>query len=759
MPEQENENPKRRAEWLRRQIEHHNRLYYEEAKPEISDPEFDALFRELRDLEQNYPELATADSPTQRVAGRPSQGFSQVRHALPMLSLDNLFAKEGLAGLRKFVASVTRALPCESLEWLVEPKIDGVAISLRYEDGVLVTGATRGDGETGDDITQNLRTVRAIPLRLRGSAIPSILEVRGEVYMTSAGFARLRSELRSAGVEPFANPRNAAAGSLKLLDSRVVARRPLHFVAFGLGEVSGEHNFPSTQNSILDLLETLGHRTHQWTRICHSAEEILAAIEELDQIRAGFGYETDGAVIKLNDVALRERVGDSARAPKWARAWKYAAEQAATRLRNITVQVGRTGVLTPVAELEPILLRGSTISRATLHNEDEIRRKDIRIGDLVIIEKAGEVIPAVVKVVLEERPPGTKPFDFSGHIAGRCPVCGGPVKRSPQFSVWVCENPQCPAQKTRRLEYFGKRGALELDALGGIVADKLVERGLVREPLDVFQLTVEQLSALNLGTESEPRVFGEKNARKLLEAIERARGLPLARWLHALAIPEIGEETAHDLARFHKSLDDVANSELLRGLITLDGVRREIAESNPRAQKNRHKDEPARRALTGKHQRLIEQAEEIGGRLIAAGFAEKAKRKDSRNLDAIAKVGPVAARAALDWFSTPRGREILDRLRALGIRPRGGLPWSAGDTFAGKTFVLTGSLETMTRAEAQELIRSRGANVSGSVSRNTHYVVAGPGAGSKLTEAKQLGVTVLSEHELLSLLDHEPSKD
>ena len=377
----------------------------------------------------------------------------------------------------------------------------------------------------------------------------------------------------------------------------------------------------------------------------------------------------------------------------------------------------------------------------------------------MIIEKAGEVIPAVVKVVLEERPPGTKPFDFSGHIAGRCPVCGGPVKRSPQFSVWVCENPQCPAQKTRRLEYFGKRGALELDALGGIVADKLVERGLVREPLDVFQLTVEQLSALNLGTESEPRVFGEKNARKLLEAIERARGLPLARWLHALAIPEIGEETAHDLARFHKSLDDVANSELLRDVITLDGLRREIAESNPRAQKNRHKDEPARRALTGKHQRLIEQAEEIGGRLIAAGFAEKAKRKDSRNLDAIAKVGPVAARAALDWFSTPRGREILDRLRALGIRPRGGVPSSAGDTFAGKTFVLTGSLETMTRAEAQELIRSRGANVSGSVSRNTHYVVAGPGAGSKLTEAKQLGVTVLSEHELLSLLDHEPSKD
>ncbi len=759
MPEQENESPHRRAEWLRRQIEHHNQLYYEEAKPEISDQEFDTLFRELRDLELTRPELATADSPTQRVAGRPSQGFSQVRHAVPMLSLDNLFAKEGLEGLRKFVASAARALPGESLEWLVEPKVDGVAISLRYEDGVLVTGATRGDGETGDDITQNLRTVRAIPLRLRGTTIPSVLEVRGEVYMTSSGFARLRAELRSAGVEPFANPRNAAAGSLKLLDSRLVARRPLDFVAFGLGQISGEPNLPSTQKGILDLLKSLGHRTHQWTRICRSAEEILAAIEELDQIRSGFGYETDGAVIKLNDVALRERVGDSARAPKWARAWKYAAEQAATRLRKITVQVGRTGVLTPVAELDPVLLRGSTISRATLHNEDEIRRKDIRIGDLVIIEKAGEVIPAVVRVLLDERPSGTKPFDFSAHIEGRCPVCGGPIKRNPQFSAWVCENPQCPAQKTRRLEYFGKRGALELDALGGIVADKLVERHLVREPLDVFQLTVDQLSALNLGTESEPRMFGEKNARKLLQAIERARGLPLARWLHALAIPEIGEETAHDLARCHRSLDDLANSELLRDVVTLDGLRREIAESNPRSQKNRNKDEPARRTLTEKQQRLIEQAEEIGGRLIAAGFADKTKRKDARNLDAVAKVGPVAAKAALDWFSTPQGREILDRLRALGIRPRGGVSSSAEDTLAGKTFVLTGSLETMTRAEAQELIRSRGANVSGSVSRNTHYVVAGPGAGSKLAEAKQLGVTVLSEQEFLGLIDHKQSKN
>jgi DNA ligase (NAD+) len=758
MPEQETEEPSRRAEWLRSQIERHNRLYYEDARPEISDQAYDLLFRELSDLEERYPDLATADSPTRRVGGKPSKGFAQVRHALPMLSLDNLFAKEGLEGLRKFVASVARALPGESLEWLVEPKIDGVAIGLRYERGVLVIGATRGDGETGDDITQNLKTVRAIPLRLRGEAIPSVLEVRGEVHMTSSGFARLRDELISAGQAPFANPRNAAAGSLKMLDSRLVAKRPLEFVAFGLGELSEEYEVPPTQKGVLDWLKSLGLRTHQWTKICHSAEEIFAAINELDAIRHEFGFETDGAVIKLNKIALRDRVGDNARAPKWARAWKYTAEQATTRLRNITVQVGRTGVLTPVAELEPVFLRGSTIGRATLHNEDEIRRKDIRIGDTVVIEKAGEVIPAVVSVILEKRPAGTKPFDFGAHIGGRCPVCGGPIKRDPKFSVWVCENPQCPAQKTRRLEYFGKRGALELDALGGIVADKLVERGLVNEPLGVFELTLEQLAPLNLGTDSEPRVFGEKNARKLLEAIERARNLPLARWLHALAIPEIGEETAHDLARFHKSLDDVAASRHLQDVVALDRLREEIAETNPRAKMNREKTESEREKLAARHQRALEEAGEIGRRLIAAGFAERAKKKDARDSDAVVKIGPVAARAALNWFSSDRGRETLSKLRALGIRPRGGSPSAVEDALAGRTFVLTGSLEKMTRPQAQELIRSRGGNVSGSVSRKTDYVVAGPGAGSKLADARELGVKVLSEEEFLALLDEKHPK-
>lgn len=757
MAEPQIETAGQRAEWLRKEIERHNALYYDQARPEISDQQFDALFRELRDLEQMHPEIATEDSPTQRVGGKPSQGFAQVRHPMPMLSLDNLFAKEGLDGLRKFVSSVAKALPGESLDWLVEPKVDGVAISLRYEQGLFVTGATRGDGEIGDDISRNLKTIRAIPLRLKGPG-PSILEVRGEVFMTLSTFARLCEEMRVAGQEPFANPRNAAAGSLKLLDPQLVARRPLEFVAYGLGVVSDGQDVPPTQQEVLDWLRTAGLRTHEWTRVCGSAEEILNAINELDVIRDRFGFETDGAVIKLNNRALRERVGESARAPKWARAWKYPAEQATTRLRAITVQVGRTGVLTPVAELEPVVLRGSTISRATLHNEDEIRRKDIRIGDTVVIEKAGEVIPAVVTVLLEARPPDSKPFDFFTHINGRCPACGLPVTRDPQFAVWVCENPQCPAQKTRRLEYFGRRGSLELDALGGIVADKLVERGLVNEPLDIFDLQLADLSSLNLGTAAEPRVFGEKNARKLLEAIERARRLPLARWLNALAIPEVGEETAHDLARFHQSLAEVADSQLLADVIALDRLRKEMVSANPRAKSNRSKSQPEREDLVQRYQRLVPEADRIGRRLIDVGFAERAKRKDARDSDAVTKIGPVVARAALEWFSSERGRKVLERLRTLGIQPRGAIPTSVQNAFAGKTFVLTGSLERMPRSEAQEIIRSRGGNVSGSVSRKTDFVVAGPGAGSKLTEATALGIQILSEDDFLKLLGEKRSQ-
>jgi DNA ligase (NAD+) len=750
---------------LRRAIEDHDRRYYVDARPTVSDAEYDALFRELRELEAAHPDLITPDSPTQRVGGKATAGFKQVRHGVPMLSLDNLFAEKRskakdaeeleqmrateLERLQKWIGSVEKLLPGETLEWLVEPKVDGVAVSLRYENGKFVQGATRGDGEVGDDITVNLKTIRAIPLKLEG--VPEVIEIRGEVYMDTAGFRKVCDEMVAAGEEPFANARNATAGSLKQLDPGAVSKRPLHIALYGLGEISDDE--PPTQAALLEWLSTLGFPTPRFQRVCRTAPEVFAAIEELDKVRDSFGFETDGAVVKLNQVALREQAGYTSRFPKWAKAWKYEPEQAETRLRDITIQVGRTGALTPVAELEPVFLRGSTISRATLHNEDEIRRKDIRIGDAVIIEKAGEVIPAVIRVVMEKRPENAEPFDFLKHIGGKCPACGQPPRRDPEFAVWICENPSCPAQKTRRIEYFAKRGALDLEGLGGIVADALVERGLAQDPLDVFGLQLPQLAALNLGTDDEPRMFGEKNATKMLAAIERARTLPLARWIHALAIPEIGEETAHDLATHHETLDAVANSPLLRDVVTIDRLRREIEASSPRSKANKDKTEMEKQQLASRQAELIKEATEVGARLIASGFASPAKKKGATDADAIVVVGPVAAQAALDWFASPLGQTTLTRLRELKISPKGGTPGGADSPFAGKTFVLTGTLQTMGRNEAQEKIRQLGGNVSSSVSKKTHYVVAGPGAGSKLEDAQRHGVPVLTEEQFATMLN------
>ena len=747
-----------RIEQLRREIEAHDRLYYGEARPVISDADYDALFRELRALEFEHPELITSDSPTQRVGGKASTGFKQVRHRVLMLSLDNLFAKEGFEGLQKWILSVEKLLPGESLEWLVEPKIDGVAVSLRYEQGVFTVGATRGDGETGDDITENLKTLRSVPLRLLDGA-PEVLEVRGEIYMNAAGFRRICDTMIAEGDEPFVNPRNAAAGSLKLLDPRTVAKRPLEIVLYGKGDFSGEE--PVTQVALLQQLRSLGFPTPTFQRICHTAQEVFAAITELDQVRDTFGFETDGAVIKLNQVALREPAGYTSRFPRWAKAWKYLSEQAETRVREITIQVGRTGTLTPVAELEPVFLRGSTISRATLHNEDEIRRKDIRVGDTVVLEKAGEVIPAVVRVILENRPEGTVPFNFIEHIGGHCPVCGGPVRRDAKFVAWFCESLQCPAQKTRRLEYFAKRAALDLESLGGIVADKLIERGLVNDPLDVFNLQLSQLAPLNLGTDAEPRIFGEKHASKLLEAIQRARTLPLARWLVGLAIPEVGEETAYDLSKWHSTFQAIADSQLLREVIELNRLREQIALSNPRSRLNKEKSELEQQQLAELHLGFIESANSIGRSLIQAGFAQFAKKKGATEADAIVDIGPSAAKAVMNWFTSEMGKTVVLRLSNLQINPKGGTamsPTTMKHPFSGKTMVITGSFIGMSRSEISDKIRMLGGNVSSSISKKTDYLLVGESPGSKLEEALKFGVKQLSEEEFLAFIQATPSE-
>jgi DNA ligase (NAD+) len=752
--------PAQRIELLRTEIREHDRLYYQEAAPRISDLDYDRLFRELQTLEAAHPELLTSDSPTQRVGGKPLDGFQQVVHKVPMLSLDNLYAdKDGPTGISKWIQSVEKLLPGETLEWLVEPKIDGVAISLLYENGSLSVGATRGDGERGDNITQNLRTIRSLPLFLHDA--PPQLEVRGEVYMPLDGFKRAQEEMLAAGDQPFANPRNAAAGSLKLLDPQIVAKRPLDIVLYGIG--APPENGPSTQEGLLRWMASLGFRTPKFQRLCRNAEDVVAAIQALDAVRDSFGFETDGAVIKLNAIELRDKAGFTSRAPRWARAYKFVPEQAETQLRGISLQVGRTGVLTPVAELEPVHLRGSTIARATLHNEDEIRRKDIRVGDTVIIQKAGEVIPAVLEVVLSKRPASAQPFDFEAASGGVCPACGGKIERDPEFVVWKCPNLHCPAQRIRRLEYLAKRSALDLEGLGGVVAEALVDSEVVKEPLDLFELEQDNkleplLTTLNLGTPEEPRVFGSKNAAKLTTAVRRARSEPLARWLYALAVPEVGETIAYDLAATHPDLNAVAHSDLLKLVLKRDALTEAITAANPKSRKNKD----AQDDLTSTHAELKSELATVENALLATGFAKRSQRK-SGDSSVICKVGPVVARAVLDYFASEAGQQVLRRMHTLGIFPKGNssaasdTPTQTHTAVTGKTFVLTGTLPTLSRGEATERIRALGGNVSGSVSRKTSYVVAGAEAGSKLEEAQRLEIPVLDEDGLLNLLSGNES--
>ena len=703
----------KRMTQLREQIREHDRHYYEEAAPIISDREYDRLYKELVELETQFPQLVSPDSPTQRVSGKPLEAFAQITHRVPMLSLDNTYSEEEVAN---FYARIMRLLPNEKIPVVIEPKVDGVAVSLLYENRRLRHAATRGDGSVGDDITRNIKTIRSIPEQLRGAA-PKVFEVRGEVYMDKRGFEKLNEERRKAGLPLFANPRNAAAGSLKHLDPSIVAKRPLGIVFYGTGAV--EDADLEKHSELFSLLKKLGlPHSERWWR-ADSVGGILNAIRELDHVRPQFAYQTDGAVVKVDAFEQRERLGFTAKSPRWAIAYKYEAERVETRLLDIIIQVGRTGILTPVAVLEPVLVSGTTVARATLHNEDEIKRKDIRIGDTVVIEKAGEVIPAVVEVVKSKRPRGTAPFDFFKHLHGKCPVCGGPVRRDPQFVAWRCENIQCPAQTTRRVEFFAARAALDIESVGGIVADKLVERGLVREPLDLFELKVEQLAELNLGTEEAPRVFGKKNATKAIHAIKRARTLPFSRWLFALAIPDVGKTTATQLARFHDNIDEVANSQLLRDVLEYHEKRKQKQD-----------------------------AKEIAERLIKAGFAKRSKSKAEKKHGIVTEVGPVIAKSVLDFFASAAGRKILQRLKQLGIQPKSekvSAKKAAELPLAGKTFVLTGALPSMTREEAIDEIEGLGGHVSSSVSKKTDYVLAGAEPGSKFDRAKQLGIRILDE--------------
>ncbi|HYG23667.1 MAG TPA: NAD-dependent DNA ligase LigA [Verrucomicrobiae bacterium] len=778
-PEQAN---KRHAE-LAGEIRRHDHAYYVAGTQLISDREYDALFKQLQELEKNFPDLVTPESPTQRVGGGVSEKFARVRHLVPMLSLDKVEASDHptsveepdrekrnrlqdentLNELRAFDTTLRRQLGRDRIEYILEPKVDGVSVSVHYRDGRLALGVTRGDGTEGDDITVNLRTVRSIPTRLQaagaGTSAPKLLEVRGEAYMTIKDFDALNARMAAAGEKAFPNARNATAGALKQLDSKLVSQRPIRAVFYAVGALEGIEF--KRHSEMLEALREMGLPTQKLWWVCHGIDEVLdvyrkevvSNYDEDRDLRRRLPYEIDGIVLKVNTLADWARIPGRSRAPGYAIVHKPVPwiTPAETRLRAITVQVGRTGVLTPVAELEPVFVQGSTIARATLHNEDEIRRKDIRIGDTVVIRKAGMVIPEVYEVVKTKRPDGAQPFDLFAHVNGKCPACRGAIARDKiersggEEVAWRCQNiAGCPAQLTRRVEYLAHRKALDIESLGGVVAEKLVERGVVRDPLDLFDINPGELARLNLGTDEEPRTFGEKNAAKIVEALGRAKTAPLHRWIHALAISDVGEATAKQLAATHESLEALADSEVLRDIRDLGRLEAERAEVSPRSRRNPPRDEGDRAAREKRDAELKLEIAEIEARLASGGLKSR-----------MPEVGPVAAASVIDFLGGDPGRKLLARMRELGIQPAADVSKASGRTnaaFAGRTFVLTGTLPSLTREAATEKIEAAGGKVSGSVSRKTDYVLAGADAGSKLEKARELGVRILTEEEFLAML-------
>ncbi len=802
---------------LSAEIRRHDHAYYVAGRQLITDREYDLLFKELQALEKNFPGLVTPESPTQRVGGAPSEKFARVKHLVPMLSLDKVAASDHppkeevpdrdqrnraqdentLAELRAFDATLRKQLGRDQIQYILEPKVDGVSLSVHYRNGKLALGATRGDGTAGDDITANLKTIRGIPLTLNCGHPPALLEVRGEAYIANDEFAAFNAQLAAAGEKAFPNARNATAGALKQLDPRLAAQRPLRAVFYAVGAVDGIAF--ATHSEMLEALARFGLPTQKLWWVCDGIEEVLkiyadkivAHYDEDRDLRRQLPYEIDGLVLKVNTLADWPRLPGRSRSPGYAIVHKPVPwiTPAETVLKAITVQVGRTGVLTPVAELEPVFVQGSTIARATLHNEDEIRRKDLRIGDTVVIRKAGMVIPEIFEVVKTKRPTGALVFDLFKHVGGKCPACGGPIAKeklkgsagappalvgapanqSGMFSesdapganrrgrraavpeadaqqpvateneevAWRCQNiAGCPAQLMRRVEYFAQRKALDLESLGDSVAEKLVERGLVKEPLDLFDLKLDVLGKLNLGTDDEPRTFGEKNATKILDALQRAKTAPLARWIHALAIADVGEATAKQLAATHDSLAALATSEVLRDIRDLGAQESERAEISPRSRKNPPQTDAEKARREQRDAELKADIAAIEARLDAGGLKAK-----------LVEVGPVAAASVLDFFASAAGQKVLARLPELGITPQSEKVSRArpDGLFAGKTFVLTGTLPSLTRAEATARIEALGGKVSGSVSKKTDYVLAGADAGSKLAQAQELGVKILDE--------------
>ena len=662
---------KKRIEELRKEIDLHNKKYYVDNKPEISDREYDILLDELKKLEESYPESITPESPTQRVGGESLKEFKTVKHKIPMLSMDNTYSHEEIL---KFDERVRKNLEVDKLDYVVELKIDGVSISLLYENGRFTKGATRGDGFKGDDITLNLKTIKSLPLGLKikkGMLLPELFEARGEVYLPIRSFLKINEEKEELGEELFANPRNAAAGSLKLLDSSLAVKRHLDMWIYGLGYTEGKEF--KTQSEALSFLKDTGFPVNPNIKKCHSIQEVVKYCDEWQEKRHGLEYDIDGMVIKVDSFSYQRELGQTSKSPRWMIAYKFPAERKETVLEDILVQVGRTGAITPVAILRPVRLAGSTVSRASLHNQDEIARKDVRIGDHVLIEKAGEIIPQIVEVLKNKRRGSEKEFS----MPKKCPECGSAVKRLKNEVAVRWENMSCPAQLKERIKHFASRQAMDIEGMGDAIVAQLVDKGMIKDYGDIYVLKHDALAGLER--------MADRSAGNLIAAVEKSKSNSFHRLVYGLGIRHVGVRSAWILASRFKSID----------------------------------------------------------RLMKAGIEE---------LQDINEIGPVMAESIFIFFRTEENKNVIDKLRHNGVNTEDKEGTSRPKNLEGKTFVVTGSLESFSRNEIEELIRSLGGNASSSVTKNTDYLVAGKDPGSKFEKAKQFGIKIISESEFKKLI-------